>query len=238
VGCGYIPFQYAYGPRFGEAHIKNEANLLMRIGDEIGKARGGKGFVCTDLEAEWDGNTKAGQIFAQALQYTQCDIYVTTWANPNSHGWKGILQALKPVTHAFVPQQYNDYLATRATDYAGYAIQPALDLSQEFGANHPVDIAKKAKVAGESSVWLWEYGFAQKNPDLVKQIVATMKGTEVIPPPAPTPTGVCQIKWGENLALIAARYGISWQTLWAMNRSTIVDPNKVYAGQWIRVPTE
>jgi nucleoid-associated protein YgaU len=124
------------------------------------------------------------------------------------------------------------------TDYAGYTIQPALDLSQEFGANHPVDITKKAKTAGEDSVWIWEYGFAQKNPDLVKQIVATMKGTVITPSPASTPIGVYQIKWGENLSLIAAGYGLSWQVLWAMNRSTIVDPDKVYAGQWIRVPSK
>ena len=233
-GCGYIPFQYAYGPRFGDAQIKAEAALLVEIGDEIGKARGGRGFVCTDLEAEWDGNTQAGNLFAHALQYIQSDLYVTTWANPNSHGWKGILQALKPVTHAFVPQQYTDYLATRSTDFAGYTIQPALDLSQEFGANHPVTIAQQA---GDASVWLWEYGFAQKNPNLVRQIVSTVKGSA----PAPTSTsvgGVYQVKWGENLTVIANRYSTTWQQLWSMNRSVIADPNKIYAGQWIRVPSK
>lgn len=40
---------------------------------------------------------------------------------------------------------------------------------------------------------------------------------------------------GDNLSAIAARWGRSWQELYAMNRDRIADPNRIFANQRLRV---
>lgn len=57
------------------------------------------------------------------------------------------------------------------------------------------------------------------------------------PPPAPTPTtGKYTVKSGDSLSSIAAKYGTNWQTIYAMNRDQLSDPNKIYPGQVLNVP--
>lgn len=60
------------------------------------------------------------------------------------------------------------------------------------------------------------------------------------PPPAPQPAPAPSqpeytIKSGENLSVIAARYGKTWQELWAINRDRIANPDRIFAGQVIKV---
>lgn len=40
---------------------------------------------------------------------------------------------------------------------------------------------------------------------------------------------------GDNMSSIAAKYGHSWQELWALNRDRVSNPNKIYPGQVLRV---
>lgn len=39
----------------------------------------------------------------------------------------------------------------------------------------------------------------------------------------------------DNLSAIAARYGHSWQELWALNRDRVSNPDRIFAGQVLRV---
>lgn len=58
------------------------------------------------------------------------------------------------------------------------------------------------------------------------------------PPPLPPtpPTDVYTVKPGDTLTSIGAQYGTNWQTIYAMNRDIITDPNKIYPGQILKVP--
>jgi LysM repeat protein/GH25 family lysozyme M1 (1,4-beta-N-acetylmuramidase) len=55
-------------------------------------------------------------------------------------------------------------------------------------------------------------------------------------PPKPTPPtgGTYTVRSGDTLSTIAARYGVSWQTLQQLNG--LRDPNKIYPGQVLRLP--
>ena len=45
-----------------------------------------------------------------------------------------------------------------------------------------------------------------------------------------------RVSWGENLTLIAWRYGTS---IWAIAQANgISNINRIYAGQWLRIPTQ
>lgn len=61
-------------------------------------------------------------------------------------------------------------------------------------------------------------------------------------PPLPTPTHNPNVRYhtvenGENLSVIAARYGLpSWTFLWEANRDIVPDPNLIRPGQRLRIP--
>jgi len=62
----------------------------------------------------------------------------------------------------------------------------------------------------------------------------------VAPPAIPKPpTGgdVYVVRAGDTLSAIAPRYGITWQQLYNMNADRIANPNTIYPGQELRVPT-
>lgn len=46
------------------------------------------------------------------------------------------------------------------------------------------------------------------------------------------------VRTGDSLASIADAYGMSWQTLWAMNRDRIANPNLIAPGEELRVETQ
>ncbi len=60
------------------------------------------------------------------------------------------------------------------------------------------------------------------------------------PGPTPSPTTTASFFWytvqpGETLRSIAAKFGTTWQAIWEINPE-IEDPNRIYAGQRIRIP--
>lgn len=66
----------------------------------------------------------------------------------------------------------------------------------------------------------------------------------VAAPPAtpitqPTPPASDEVDYtvvsGDTLSAIAARYGHSWQELWALNRDRVSNPDKIFAGMSLRV---
>lgn len=52
----------------------------------------------------------------------------------------------------------------------------------------------------------------------------------------PLAAGTHEVVHGEWLSKIARRYGTSWQTLYALNRDKIHDPDLIYPGQMLRLP--
>jgi nucleoid-associated protein YgaU len=51
----------------------------------------------------------------------------------------------------------------------------------------------------------------------------------------PQASGEYSVVKGDNLSVIAARYGRSWQELWDMNRDRVSNPNKIFPGLKLRV---
>lgn len=52
----------------------------------------------------------------------------------------------------------------------------------------------------------------------------------------PVASGRHEVVQGEWLSKIARRYGTTWQTLYALNRDKISDPDLIYPGQLLRLP--
>lgn len=69
--------------------------------------------------------------------------------------------------------------------------------------------------------------------------VKTPGGPTPIPTPPPVTQGVQDytVVAGDTLSGIAGRYKTTWQQLYAMNRDRIANPNRIYTGQKIRVPS-
>lgn len=78
----------------------------------------------------------------------------------------------------------------------------------------------------------------EKKEELVTKVAETKKAIEEKEKVAPTPTeeGTYRIASGDTLSKIAARHGTSVSDLMASN-TQIKDPNKIYAGQSLTIPT-
>ncbi len=58
----------------------------------------------------------------------------------------------------------------------------------------------------------------------------------VAPAPAQAPAGEYVVRAGDTLAGIAAAHGVTWQQLWAGNRTTVPNPSRIFVGQRLRLP--
>src|SRR5256885_15747670 len=63
-GCGFLPFHYIYGPRFGDDQIRAEAAVAKEIASLC------DGLVCLDMEVEWNGKVDAVKLLAKELAGT------------------------------------------------------------------------------------------------------------------------------------------------------------------------
>ena len=248
VGVGYLPFAFCYGPRFGLPFIDAECAILREMQAAIAQVEPtGTGFVCADLEAEWDNNPSAAARFCANMHASTGLLYLTTWANPLQHGWAEMVRLLNPCVDAWLPQQYTDWLAAQHTQFNDLGVstlQPVVDLVAEFGANHPVDIARTAVNQGCATVWLWEYVPALADRQLTRSVVAAIRQgaapVAVVPatqPPTPTtdPSSdatTYTVQSGDTLAAIASRYnGGNWQQLYADNQTIIENTAHGYGHQ-------
>ncbi len=189
-GCGFIPFGYCYGPLYGIDFVNAECAVLAEMQEAIASTQpDGIGFVCADLETEWNGRVDAAQRFNAAMQNKHL-LYLTSWANPGQQAWEGVLNVLRGCINAYIPQAYNDYLSS--AEYQQVAqdicIQSAVDLSYEFGDNnHPATIAQNAIAHGQTTVWIWEWVFLGSFKQNIWGVVQAMKGVHIDPVPVPTP---------------------------------------------------
>lgn len=177
AGCGYLPMSYNYGPRFGLDFVNAECDVLLEMTNAIGEARGGEGFACADLEAEWDGQVAAAERFTTCMQGKPGFLFLTTWADPDQQNWDAVTRALLPVVNMWIPQQYNGWLAAQEWELNRLGepnIAPAIDLTQEFGNNDQLAIANQAKQRGHSTIWLWEYLPALANRQLTQAVASVM----------------------------------------------------------------
>ncbi len=226
-GCGYLPFAYCYGPRFGDAQIADECRLLAEMMNT------NDGSVCADMEVEWNGRVAEAERFAALMRPVAGMLYLTTWSDPYQQDWSGVTRALAPCVNAWVPQQYNNWLAAQEgqlTALGETCIQPAFDLTSEFGANDPFALTRQARARGHTTIWLWEYQPALRNPNLTRGITAAMgnplaSGAPVtLPAPQRSPRQhVYVVRAGDTLSAIATRLNLpNWYAdLYLPNRGAI-----------------
>src|SRR5258708_6865471 len=162
AGCGFVPYAYCYG--WHNSNLTGELAALRRL------MAVGEGCVCADLEAEFNGQVAWAQTFCDYMRQVPGLLYLTSWADPDQQNWDGVTEALAPCVNAWVPQQYNTWLAhqeAQLTRLGETCIQPALDLTQEFGTNDVLGIAIDAAAHGHTTVWLWQLASAQSQPGLL-----------------------------------------------------------------------
>ena len=46
------------------------------------------------------------------------------------------------------------------------------------------------------------------------------------------------VQSGDNLSKIGSKYGVSWQQIFEANRDKLSDPDKIYPGQELTIPSE
>lgn len=240
IGMGYLPFAYCYGPRFGLAFVDQECAILREMQTAIASVEPTHtGFVCADLEAEWNNRPDAAQRFVAAMRDKAGILYLTTWGDPVQQGWSAVISALRECVDAWLPQQYSDWLAAQEGEFAGIdamIIEPVIDLTSEFGSNHPLIIVQEAMRRGQTTIWLWEYTVALANRQLTQDIAHVLHQQPVTspvpPPPILTPVqpqpipvhsnSIYTVQRGDTLSAIAARLGIgSWQDLYRNNHALI-----------------
>ena len=162
-GLAYVPFIYAYGPKFGDANITNECNVLKELA-------GAAGAIQADMEGEWNGNVTAATNFCSQMENMPQPLSVTILGDPAVQNWNGVISALAPCVDSWVPQWYDTSLSKSALPADCACVQPGVDITNEYGANDPLNIAKPY-----STVFLWEYETALANMSL-SQAIASRNG--------------------------------------------------------------
>ena len=76
------------------------------------------------------------------------------------------------------------------------------------------------------------------NPNIIR-VGQVLRITGEVPEPAiPAVNSAANfytVRPGDTLSTIAARHGMSWQTLWNLNRGSVANPNVIFPGQVLRV---
>lgn len=171
-GVGAIPYFYMYGEKLGgHAALETEVGFLI-------KYMASDGIVCADIEAEWQNNPGWGTYVTSMLLPVKGKFLLTTFADPNeiSTSYGSLIHNLSPCVDSFLPQQYDSYLALKWPDFAvdgAVCLFPIVDMTQEFGANNPVEIVKNALIQGHKAYGVWEYSTALANKPLLAQVVAS-----------------------------------------------------------------
>lgn len=174
-GVRVLTYQFMWGNLYGA--LTTEISVVQQFLSKYDKH-------CLDMEgATWAGSN--GQAWASQMNATLVNapgkLFVSCPADPLQNDQLGFLQALSPSINVYMPMAYSSALdAIWQGDYKQFysqaCLQPTLDLSQEFGANDPVAVAKHFRSAGCHAMSIWEYGFATQPPSLLDQVVAAFKG--------------------------------------------------------------
>lgn len=96
-GIQVLPYGFFYG-----GDIPTETAAIKHLVSTYG-------HLCLDMEGDFDNNTAKTQTFHDALVGTP-GLWVSTWANPLSHGWDKNIAILDDIVVGWMPQAYTDNL--------------------------------------------------------------------------------------------------------------------------------
>lgn len=122
-GINVLPYGFFYGN-----DLVHETEAVLGYLQAHGK-------FCMNMESAFDGAANEGkcQYFAKSLAGHSGDLFISTWANPGSHGWLPNIAALDHLVHTWMPECYDDELVKLM--YAQYPkvtgnIQPTFHITQ------------------------------------------------------------------------------------------------------------
>jgi LysM repeat protein len=110
--------------------------------------------------------------------------------------------------------------------YGGTAFAARADLATPA---QQIEIAEKVLVGQGIGAW----------PTCGAYLTGGTTAVPVTPAPAPAPVaasgGTYTVQSGDTLGKIAATHGTTWEALFALNSSTVSNPNVIYVGQVLAV---
>nr|WP_029137734.1 transglycosylase family protein [Nakamurella lactea] len=127
--------------------------------------------------------------------------------------------------------------------YGGQSYAPRADLATKA---QQIAIAERTLAGQGAGAWACAgagglYGYSgNSNATAGSSTPAPAAKTESAPRQASAPasadaSGSYTVRSGDTLSGIASQFGISWQTLWANNKSTVSNPNVISVGQRLAV---
>lgn len=155
-GMDVLPYGYLYGNNINIEAAATKGYLAAH------------GKFCANMEAKWNNQSSRMQEFANALASHTGDLYISTWADPETQGWLENIKILEPVTHAFMPEAYNDFLVKLF-----YSQFPKTRV-QILPTFHVTNTSPK--MAGPfTNFTLWEYQDALNNERAVQAFMAEVQ---------------------------------------------------------------
>lgn len=212
----------------GASNTKDEVAHIKNLINTIGGLRAGE-FICLDWEEQ---NSVEVQ-------------YVTEIA-------QGLIDAgLNP------PMIYMSLSRVKGNDWSPLVRLNCSLWVAAWGNNDAVPETREIPGSDEWPFWaMWQFSSTGAVPgisgrvdlDIFNGDVETFKkygGTRNVTMPSPVNTskvvlsaavaGEYVVVAGDNLSVIAARYGHSWQELWTLNRDRVSNPDKIFPGLKLRV---
>ncbi|MEJ5914414.1 transglycosylase family protein [Pseudokineococcus sp. 1T1Z-3] len=183
------------------------AVAALAVGPLVGLSTAGSASAATD--AVWD-------------RLAQCESS-GRWDINTGNGYYGGLQFYQPTWDGFGGQQYAAR-ADLATREEQIAVAEKVLAVQGWGA-WPACTARLGYGEAEKRGTPTPPGGGSSQP-----------APPADPAPAPPSGATYTVRSGDTLGAIAARYGTTWQQLYADNRDRISNPGRIYVGQVLRVP--
>lgn len=218
----YVYLGGVHAPSEEVQHIKNLVSM-------IGGLKAGE-VVCLDWEERRPGHDEVG--------------YLT-----------GIVEGL--ASAGFPPPPiYMNLNYVRTQDWKNLVTRNCALWVAAWGNNNAIPEPHEVPGSDEWPYWaVWQYSSTGSVPGIngrvdlnqfngtVEQFkkfgsgAVSMPAQVPIPAPAATQNGLTEytVVRGDTLSGIAARFGKSWQELWALNRDRVSDPNRIFAGQKLKV---
>lgn len=179
AGLICVPYGFHYGYDKG-SDLAGEAQLALKYLKTCGS-------YCANMESSWDGmGDWAGQLATLWADHPG-ELWISTWGNvgdeSGGHRWLTAISHLTPIVQAWMPQCYSQSLyAAAQNDWPkGVHLEPTFALSDEFGANNPLQLVQGFLTANHFSngnarnISLWEYQLAQTSPTIVDDIVQFLR---------------------------------------------------------------
>jgi len=165
-------------------------------------------------------------------------------ASAATHDWSGVAQCESGGNwHINTGNGYYGGLQFSQSTWAAYgglSYAPRADLATPA---QQIAVAEKVLVGQGIGAWpvCGKY-LTEGTTSVAAAAPAPAPAPAAAPAPAPAAApaarssgGTYVVYQGDTLAKIAAAHGMSWRTLWAQNRATCHNPNRIYPGQQLHV---